>query len=200
MAMYSLGIIPLIMRMSEIPSTRQVWYADDSSVCSSIDSLLSWWQRLTEVGPSFGYFPIPSKTWLLVKDDFKQRTEELFRNSITRPNRNLMSSANTSGRRFNLIVAGLNEWAANTQRTIRLREDLEEISSILSPLLSSFNDHTIRDCFRLGRYSCNRSRPIFVVLVTWPPFSLISHLLQTVLTFRSHLTFHHTFESVVPFC
>ena len=38
MAMYSLEVIRLIMRMSEIPSTRQVWYADDSSVCGSIDS------------------------------------------------------------------------------------------------------------------------------------------------------------------
>ena len=78
MAMYSLGVVPLIMRMSEIPFTRQIWYADDSSVCGSTDSLLSWWHRLIEVGPSLGYFPNPSKTWLLVKDDFKQRAEEIF--------------------------------------------------------------------------------------------------------------------------
>ena len=73
MAMYSLGVIPLIMRMSEIPSTRQVWYADDSSVCGSIDSLLSWWHRLIEVGPSFGYFPNPPKTWLRTTSNKEQR-------------------------------------------------------------------------------------------------------------------------------
>ncbi len=31
MAMYLLGVIPLITRMSNVPSTRQVRYADDSS-------------------------------------------------------------------------------------------------------------------------------------------------------------------------
>uniref|UniRef100_A0A1X7V4U9 Zinc finger PHD-type domain-containing protein n=1 Tax=Amphimedon queenslandica TaxID=400682 RepID=A0A1X7V4U9_AMPQE len=84
--------------------------------------------------------------------------------SPTSRSKNQRSSPNSSGRRFNLIVAGIKERAANTQRAVRLKEDLEEISSILSPLLPSFNDHTIRDSLRLGKYSSNRSRPLLVTL------------------------------------
>ena len=79
MAKYSLGVIPLIMRMSEIQSTRQVWYADDSTACGTIDRLLIiWWHKLVDVGPTFGYFPNPSKSWLLVKEDFMNKPNELF--------------------------------------------------------------------------------------------------------------------------
>ena len=46
-----------------------------------LTALLSWWHRLIEVVPSFGYSPNPSKTWLPVKDDLKQRAEELFCNT-----------------------------------------------------------------------------------------------------------------------
>ena len=81
MAMYSLGVVPLILRMSEVPSTKQVWYADDSSACGSIESLLKWWRKLVQVGPSFGYYPNPSKTWLLVKEDFLDRANDVFLDS-----------------------------------------------------------------------------------------------------------------------
>ena len=78
MAMYSLGVTPLIRHMSNVPATRQVWYADDSSACGSIDNLLSWWRNLTEAGPTYGYFPNPSKTWLLVKEKFVDKANSIF--------------------------------------------------------------------------------------------------------------------------
>ena len=78
MAMYSLGVIPLIMRTSGIQSTRQVWYAHDSTTCGTIDRLLMWGHKLVDVGPTFGYFPNPSKTWLLVKEDLMDKANELF--------------------------------------------------------------------------------------------------------------------------
>ncbi len=63
MAMYALGITPLINHMSTTNSTKQVWYADDCTVCGSVDELRLF---LTSVGPRCGYFPKPSKSWLSV--------------------------------------------------------------------------------------------------------------------------------------
>ena len=36
MAMFSLGVTPLITHISQVNSKRQVWYADDSSACGFI--------------------------------------------------------------------------------------------------------------------------------------------------------------------
>ena len=95
MAMYSLGVIPLIMRMSGIQSTRQVWYAHDSTTCGTIDRLLMWGHKLVDVGPTFGYFPNPSKTWLLVKEDLMDKANELFHDTgvfITSEDRPVLGS------------------------------------------------------------------------------------------------------------
>lgn len=72
--------------------------------------------------------------------------------------------SHSSDRRFNLIVSGIREQSAGTPRATRLREDSVEISSILSPLLSSFSDHSVRDCYRLGKYKPNSTRPLLVTM------------------------------------
>ena len=51
MAMYALGVTPLIQQMGHINSTRQIWYVDDSTTCGSVEGLLSWWNALIDIGP-----------------------------------------------------------------------------------------------------------------------------------------------------
>ena len=95
MAMYALGITPLINHMSTINSTKQVWYADDCTVCGSIDELRHWWPVLTSVGPRYGYFPKPSKSWLLVKNNFIDHANDSFLStniSITAEGRPVLGS------------------------------------------------------------------------------------------------------------
>jgi hypothetical protein len=43
----------------------QVWYADDAG---SVANLRPWWDELARLGPSYGYFTNPSKTWLVSKE------------------------------------------------------------------------------------------------------------------------------------
>ena len=48
---------------------RQLWYVDDASACGSLVNLLAWWEKLNDIGPSFGYYPNANETWLIVKEE-----------------------------------------------------------------------------------------------------------------------------------
>ena len=74
MPLYALATIPLIQ---QLPSgVEQIWYADDACACGKLGALREWWDRLCELGPSFGYFINAAKTWLVTKD-------HLFQDSIS---------------------------------------------------------------------------------------------------------------------
>ena len=74
MAMYAIGILPLIQRLSS-ESTKQTWYADDAAACGNLTHLRSWWDQLIDFGPTYGYHPNASKTWLIVKEEkFEEAT------------------------------------------------------------------------------------------------------------------------------
>ena len=75
MAFYALSTLPLI---EKLPSTTQVWYADDASASGTVDDLKTWWDALNLLGPDFGYFPNSSKTWLVTKPQHLSSAKELF--------------------------------------------------------------------------------------------------------------------------
>ena len=77
MAMYALGTKPLINRM-KVNDARQVWYADDCTASGSLCALSEWWNKLTLIGPQYGYFPKATKTCLLVKPQHLSRAQQLF--------------------------------------------------------------------------------------------------------------------------
>lgn len=58
-AMYSIGILPLIKRLGSI--VKQIWYANDSAAASTLDNLKSWLLKLNEIGPQYGYYVNPKK-------------------------------------------------------------------------------------------------------------------------------------------
>ena len=49
----------------------QIWFADDAASTASFDALREWLAKLVKLGPSYGYFVNPKKTWLIVKDETK---------------------------------------------------------------------------------------------------------------------------------
>jgi len=52
MAMYALGVTPLIKKLyQKCANTTQVWFADDSAAASSLPNLREWWDSLIELGP-----------------------------------------------------------------------------------------------------------------------------------------------------
>ena len=76
MPMYALATIPLIQRLKS--NILQVWYTDDASAVRTLTSLREWWDKLSTIGPSFGYHANPSKTWLITKDHLIDEAQSTF--------------------------------------------------------------------------------------------------------------------------
>ena len=67
MPMYAVATLPLIKRLPE--SVTQVWYADDATALGHAAELCEWCDKLASLGPGYGYYPNPSKTWLVTKEE-----------------------------------------------------------------------------------------------------------------------------------
>ena len=94
MAMYAIAV-PLIHRL-KCDTTKQIWFADDATAGGKINNLREWWDCLTKVGPDFGYFPNASKTWLIVKEGYKDEAVSTFEGTqvaITEEGRKYLGSA-----------------------------------------------------------------------------------------------------------
>jgi hypothetical protein len=80
MAIYAIGVMPLIQKLeSSDKSHHQIWFADDAASTGSFDALREWLAKLVKLGPSYGYFVNPKKTWLIVKDETKlEEVKALF--------------------------------------------------------------------------------------------------------------------------
>ena len=80
MAMYAVGILPLINQLQS-SDANQVWFADDATAGGCLEQLHEWWVKLNNLGPPFGYFPNPSKTWLIVKEKHLSTATQRFLNT-----------------------------------------------------------------------------------------------------------------------
>jgi len=79
MAMYALAITPLIDHLrASCPEVHQAWYADDATGASTCRGLRQWWNELAVCGPSFGYYPNASKTYLVVKEEHEESAKGIF--------------------------------------------------------------------------------------------------------------------------
>ena len=86
MGFYAISTLPIIESLqntnlydSEVDKVTQAWFADDSSAAGNLSGIFKWWNKLSEIGPQFGYFPNPSKCVLIVKDeDMKLKAKKIF--------------------------------------------------------------------------------------------------------------------------
>ena len=73
MGAYALGILPLIKFLPEFinlneMNTKEVVFAYDCSVSSSLNSIKDYWDKLTVIDPKYGYFPKHTKSYVIVKE------------------------------------------------------------------------------------------------------------------------------------
>ena len=66
MAMYGIATLPLISRL-HTESLTQKWYADDRSVIGKLKHIWALFDKLTQLGPNYGYLVNPPKCLLIIK-------------------------------------------------------------------------------------------------------------------------------------
>ena len=127
MAMFALGVVPLMLELSNIcENIFQVWFADDASGAGSFRTLKQWWDVLSELGPLFGYFPKASKTCLVVHPEEESTALAMFGSSgitITSEGKRHLGAAIGSPSFINDFVCHrVEEW----------REEIIKLASIAS--------------------------------------------------------------------
>ena len=80
MAIYAIAISPLldIMVTTAGNNSKMAAFADDMSASGKVVSLKECWIRLIEVGPKYGYYPQPTKSWLIVKPEQLDEARRIF--------------------------------------------------------------------------------------------------------------------------
>ena len=62
-------------------------------------------------------------------------------------------------RKFNIILYGVDECPQGTSRADRFESDLDQAVSVLSTIESTVQPQSIKDCYRLGKFSHQKTRP-----------------------------------------
>ena len=82
MPFYALATQPFIESLSsDTANVRQIWYADDATAAGTLEDLKKWRDNLSNIGPAFGYYVNPRKTWLVTKDNLVHLAAEVFGDS-----------------------------------------------------------------------------------------------------------------------
>lgn len=104
--------------------------------------------------------------------------------NLPTPTSNPIRSTNDrdQDRKFNIVVFGIPENPKGTHWTTRALRDLNSAASTLSNIENTISSHSIRDCYRLGKFSesSKRPRPLLIKLSR-------SHDVTTILSKRSSL-------------
>ena len=82
---YVLGILPYqipawFINSNEI-NAKDIVFLDDVSVAGSLNRIEDYWDKLTALGPKYGYLPKPMKFYLIVKENKLMKVQKLFANS-----------------------------------------------------------------------------------------------------------------------
>ena len=79
-SMYALVAISLFKKVDG--NSKEVWYTDDISPVGSVTPhLREWWDKLSTMGPNFGYYANTTKTWLVTKKAHLSRPTTAFANT-----------------------------------------------------------------------------------------------------------------------
>ena len=78
-----------------------VGFADDATASGNLEAIGRWWDTLMQIGPCYGYYPQPTKSWLIVKENKLEEAVRAFAGT------NIQIS--TEGKRHLGAVIGIEE-------------------------------------------------------------------------------------------
>ena len=108
--------------------------------------------------------PVDQATANNVPSNHVQRSyADTLKSTITSVSKELTSANNQSERKFNVVLYGVDESPEGTRKHVRVAHDHDSVE-VVQALDSSLDQQSIRDCFRIGKYSKEKSRPILIKL------------------------------------
>ena len=138
MAFYALGVKPLIDQLDQCinkDQCKQSWYADDSSAIGKLRDIKSWWIKLSEIGPKYGYYPKASKSILIIKDAaLLEEAQNLFTGTgiqiSCQGERHLGAAIGSDDFKNQYVTAKVNKWIDDVKDLAKIA--LEEPQAALS--------------------------------------------------------------------
>ena len=77
MAIYGIAILPLLTSLHNDSLTKK-WYADDGSVVGKLKDMKAFFDKLTQLGPNYGYLINPQKCQLITKPGGERQASTVF--------------------------------------------------------------------------------------------------------------------------
>ena len=133
--MYALSTYPIIDHQhKEFTSsgTKQSWYADDASAVGKLKGLKKWRDSLCDIGPGYGYFPKPSKSILVVKEEHYETAKEVFKDSgleiTSEGQRHLGAVVGTEEYRNSYVDAKVTAWIEDVKQLAEIAKEEPQIA------------------------------------------------------------------------
>ena len=80
--------------------------------------------------------------------------------SVSKPYSTMSSSSSSfPDKKINVVLYGIEECQSGTLKSARLESDLTSVASVLSTIDASIQPHSIKDCYRLGKFTSDRRKP-----------------------------------------
>ena len=70
MLFYGMALMPLIRKLRNTKKYVQSFNADDASCCGTFENMKVWLDEIIAIGPKYGYYPEPSKSYIVVEEKF----------------------------------------------------------------------------------------------------------------------------------
>ena len=118
----------------------QVWFADDGNAGGKLRLLKEWWDLLNQIGPQYGVFPKPSKTYMVLKDPaLLPLAKELFGEDedgvkiTTEGKRQIGAAIGTEAFKVKYVSAKIEKWVLDVNQLADIAKEEPQAA------LSAFN-------------------------------------------------------------
>ena len=117
MAIYAIAITPMLDMMLVVMQNdhnKIVGFADDVTASGNLEALRRWWDTLMQIAPYYGYYPQPTKSCLIAKENKLEEAVQVFGGTniqvSTEGKQHLGAVTGTEENKKNYINNKISEW------------------------------------------------------------------------------------------